>query len=42
MTKKLCRYQLTGNVLANKNVFVGDINGEAAALSGDLYYESQV
>jgi hypothetical protein len=36
-TKK-CRYSLnSSNVLANKNVFVGDINGEAAAvaLSGD-------
>jgi hypothetical protein len=32
------RYSLnSSNVLANKNVFVGDINGEAAAvLSGDV------
>jgi hypothetical protein len=35
-TKKLCRYSLNPRIL-NKNVFVGDINGEAAAvaLSGD-------
>jgi hypothetical protein len=36
---KLCRYSLnSSNVLAKQNVFVGDINGEAAAvaLSGDV------